>query len=90
MPKRIAVEYGQYKDGYGFGQITRAHNNRNFHLVDLNRMSNEAVCGRGTWGSREYVSGFICPDCAEAVGLTSADEWEVDQEQYDWMKAQHE
>jgi hypothetical protein len=88
MPKTILVEYGQYKQGYGFGTSTRAHNNRKLHLIDLNKMSNTAVCGASTYGSRESASGYLCPDCAEILGIHSEDDLDVDQEAYDWMQAQ--
>lgn len=87
--KLITIEYGHYIDGYGFARATRAHNNRKFHLINLNAFSTTALCGKGTYGSHGDVTGKLCAECADAAGINNASDLNLDKDTNDWWKAQN-
>lgn len=53
----------------------------NIHLARYDSADMQAVCGVGVWGGPEYLGGKLCPQCAKAVGIKSADDIEYDAEE---------
>jgi hypothetical protein len=86
----IKIKFGQYKDGYSWSNATTRPGSTRLHLVKAEPYNNTAVCGKGTYGTIGHTSGTLCPDCARILNIKSADDLDVDQEEYDWMEAQHD
>jgi len=86
---KIPVEYGQYKTGYGWGRASTSPKNRMIHLVILDLGNTTAVCGKGTLGTPgEFTTGNLCPECAEILGIKNAEDFDTDEEELAWWKAQ--
>jgi hypothetical protein len=88
--KKIEIEYGRYKQGYGFGSTNSITRTR--HLVEHEVYNHIALCGTGvmSYGNPELTFGTLCPKCAKAAGIRSNDDMELDQEERDWWYSSHE
>jgi hypothetical protein len=89
---KIFIHWGQHKEGYAFGNASVSSNNKKWHLVVPEPWSYEGICGMGCYGTTEFIGGtnnYVCPECAKLAGLSSADDWEVFEDQYKWGEAQY-
>lgn len=90
MTTKIEIKYGQYIEGYSFG-VTSIRMNP-LHLIKQEPYNTNAVCGVGTGPGEpmEFTGGTLCPRCAKALGIKSADDFTISREEYDWMEAQRD
>jgi hypothetical protein len=86
---KIEVKYGQSVDGYGWGRASV--NGDRLHLIswDNDPYTWTTMCGKGSvHAPMQWASGNVCPACARAVGLKSAEQFSVEEDEYRWMQAQ--
>ena len=89
MSRRIEIRWGQFKEGYSFGSASTSHTNKKWHLIVPEPYDYTAVCGKNCYGTKEFThGGYVCPDCAKAIGLKSATDFDVLEDEYEWGLAQ--
>jgi hypothetical protein len=81
---KIVIKWGQFKEGYAFGPGSYSSTSRKVHLVAQEPFNHIAACGVGTVATSEFSTGWLCTACAKELGIKTADDFLVLQEEYDY------